>query len=435
MSEITKAIQMLCDEKGLSYEVVLATIETALAAAYRKDFGNKQQNIKVKFNPESGDMQAWDVKTVVDDIEEEVLEKAQEELMTRREKARGENRELTEEETADLPRFNPKTELMLKDAKAIDKKVKVGEVMEIPLEITREFGRVAAQTAKQVIIQKIREAERGMVFDDFKKHEHQLIVGTIQRVEGRKVLVDLGKVTGILPTDQQIMREFYRPGAKMKFYVKAVEMSARGPEIILSRNAQELVREIFAQEIPEINERLIEIKGVARDAGFRSKVAVSTSEEGIDPVGSCIGQRGGRINTIIDELGGEKIDIILFSENASDYIGNALSPAKVRGVVLSEADKTAEVTVASDQFSLAIGRSGQNVRLASELTGWRINIKDEAGTQVVSSEEVVPEEVTDEAAAEVAAESAAPAEVPAEAAPEKKKKKTKKAKTEEEPAV
>ena len=409
MSEITKAIQALCDEKALSYDVVIATIESALAAAYRKDFGNKQQNIKVKFNPETGDMQAWDVKTVVADIEEETLEKAQEELSARREQAKAANRELTDEETADLAHFNPKLEMMIKDAKAVSKKAKVGEVLEIPLEITHEFGRMAAQTAKQVIIQKIREAERNMVFEDFKNQEGQIVVGAIARAEARKVLVEIGKVTAVLPNEEQIEREHYRPGGKMKFYVVKVEMTARGPEIILSRRHSNMVREVFRQEVPEIGDGSIEIKGLARDAGFRSKVAVATDDESIDPIGSCIGQRGSRINTIIEELVGEKIDIIQYSDDAVKYIGHALSPAKVLRVELKEEDKTAIVWVLPEQFSLAIGRGGQNVRLASELTGWKINVKEEGGTQEVSSDEVVGEAVTTEEAPaeEVKAEDAA----------------------------
>lgn len=389
MSEITKAIQSLCDEKGLSYEAVMETIESALAAAYRKDFGNKQQNIKVKFDPETGDMLAWDIKTVVEDIDEEVLEKAQEEANARREKAREEDREITPEELEDLPKFNPKTEMMITAAKEIDKKVKVGDVLEIKLEIPGAFGRMAAQTAKQVIIQKIREAERSSVFDDFKQQENQIIVGTIQRVENRKVLVDLGKITGILPFEEQIPREHYRPGARMKFFVLSVGMTVRGPEIILSRANGGMVKEIFRQEIPEIESEVVEIRGVARDAGWRSKVSVSTDDSSIDPVGACIGQRGGRINTIIEELGGEKIDIITWSENAEEYIAKSLSPAKVLRVELNESEKSAEVFVGPDQFSLAIGRNGQNVRLASELTGWRLNVKDEGGEQVMSSDEAV----------------------------------------------
>ncbi len=389
MSEITKAIQALCDEKGLSYDAVMETIESALAAAYRKDFGNKQQNIKVKFDPETGDMQAWDIKTVVEDIEEEVLEKAQEEANARREKARDEGRDLTPEELEDLPKFNPKTELMLTAAKEVQKKAKVGDVLEIVLEIPGSFGRMAAQTAKQVIIQKIREAERSSVFDDFKKQEGEIIVGTVQRAENRKVLIDLGKITGLLPFEEQIARERYQPGSRMKFLLLTVGMTVRGPEIILSRANSGMVKEIFRQEIPEIESGSVEIKGVARDAGWRSKVAVATDDSSIDPVGACIGQRGGRINTIIEELGGEKIDIITWSENAEEYIAKSLSPAKVLHVKLNDTEKTAEVFVSPDQFSLAIGRNGQNVRLASELTGWRINVKEEGGSQEMSSDDVV----------------------------------------------
>ncbi len=386
-SEIVKAIQALCEEKNLSFEVVMETIEAALAAAYRKDFGNKQQNIKVKFDPETAGVEMWDVKTVVEDIEEEVLEKAQEELFARREKAREEERELTEEEISDLPHFNPKLEIMIKDAKEHDKKAKLGDVLEIPLEIPHEFGRMAAQTAKQVIIQKIREAERNMVFGDFKDQEGKIIIGTIQRAEARKILVDLGKVTGIMLSDQQVRGEHYRPGIKMKFYVVSVNMGMRGPEIVLSRTHENLVREIFIQEIPEIADGSVEIRGVARDAGYRTKLAVSTDDSSIDPIGSCIGQRGGRINTIIEELNGEKIDVIKYNDDPVVYITNAMAPAKINSVILNEEEKAAQVLVNNDQFSLAIGRSGQNVRLASRLTGWTINVKDEGGSQEGSSDE------------------------------------------------
>lgn len=403
MSDITKAIQALCDEKNLSYEAVMETIEAALAAAYRKDFGNKQQNIKVKFDAETGDMQAWDVKTVVDDIDADVLEKAQEELSARREKAREEGRELTEEEVADLPRFNPKTEMMLAEAKAVSKKAKVGEVLEIPLEISHSFGRMAAQTAKQVIIQKIREAERTMVFGDFKGQEGQIIMGTVQRVEGRKVLIDLGKITAIMPADQAVQHEHYRPGGRLKFYVVSVEMTQRGPEIILSRSHVGMVKAIFAAEIPEIADNKIEIKGVARDAGWRSKVAVFTSDDTLDPIGSCIGQRGSRINTIIQELGGEKIDVIAYSQDAVEFITHALSPAKVVKVTLNDETKTADVLVGADQYSLAIGRGGQNVRLASELTGWKINVLQEGGNPEVATEAAEePSDAPTEEAAEKA---------------------------------
>jgi len=370
----------------------METIETALSAAYRKDFGNKQQNIKVKFDPETAGIKVWDVKTVVEDIEEETLEAAQEELTVRREKARAEGRELTEEETEDLPRFNPKTEIMQTPAKEFKKKAKIGDVLEISLEVPGEFGRMAAQTAKQVIIQKIREAERNMVFDDYKDYEGKIIVGTIQRVEGRKVLVDLGRGTGLLPSDQQVSRDHYRPGSRMKFYVASVTMSIRGPEIILSRSDIGMVREIFKQEIPEISDGAILIKGVARDAGARSKISVYTEDSSVDPIGSCIGQRGGRINTIIEELNGEKIDVIRYSEDPAEYIAHALSPAKISRVeIISQEEQNAEVYVPADQFSLAIGRGGQNVRLASQLTDWKIKVIEEGGSKEISSEDVSEE--------------------------------------------
>ncbi|MDD4476992.1 MAG: transcription termination factor NusA [Patescibacteria group bacterium] len=394
MSEITKAIQSICAEKNLSYESVLETIETALAAAYRKDFGNKQQNIKAKFDPEKGDIKVWDVKTVVDDVSEENLLAAQEELTARREKAREENRELTEEETADLPRFNIKTEIMFAAAKEIDKKVKIGDVLEIPLEIPGDFGRMAAQTAKQVVIQKLREAERNMVFGDYKSQEGKIVTGIVQQIEGNRARIDLGKISGIIPPEEQIMKERLRPGSRVKVLILFVDMTPRGPEIILSRSNEGLVREIFKQEIPEVGEDKIEIKGVARDAGWRSKVAVASKDESIDPIGSCIGQRGGRINTIIEELGGEKIDIIQYNEDTKQYISNALSPAKVLKVELNEKTRNADVFVAPDQFSLAIGHSGQNVRLAAQLTGWNIKVKEDGTNNEVSS--IDSEENTDE---------------------------------------
>ena len=376
-SDISKAIQFLCTEKGLSYKTVLEALESALGAAYRKDFGNRQQNIKVKFDPETGDMQVWDEKEVVADISEEELENAQTELSNRREEAQKAGRELTEEETNDLARFNPKTQIMLTPALAHQADAAIGEIIKIPLTVPSDFGRMAAQTAKQVITQKIREAERNTVFEDFKHQEGAMVHGTIQRRDrGGAIIVDLGKITGIVPATEQIFRENYRPGARVRFFVLSVAQGLRGPEIILSRANKKMVETIFAQEIPEIAEGVVEIKGIARDAGNRSKVAVYTAEENIDPIGSCIGQRGSRITTIIEELGGEKIDIIQYSSNPADYIKHALSPAKVHDVTLDEATKEAVATVVADQFSLAIGRGGQNVRLAAELTGLKIKVKE-----------------------------------------------------------
>jgi transcription termination/antitermination protein NusA len=396
MSEITKSIEFICDEKGLDHNIVMEAVETALGAAYRKDFGNRQQNIKVKFDPETSDMKMWDVKTVVEDIAEDVLESAQAELTARREKAQEENRELTEEEIEDLPRFNPKLEMMITPAKETKADVNVGDVLEIELEIPGDFGRMAAQTAKQVIIQKLREAERNSVFEDFKNQEGEIVQGIIQRRDrSGTVIIDLGKITGLLKQQEQIPREFYKPGTRMRFYVISVEMGNRGPEILLSRSHEGMVRTVFAQEIPEVDNGDVEIKAIARDAGQRSKVAVATSDESIDPIGSCIGQRGSRITTIIDELGGEKIDVIQFHEDAAQFIQEALSPANVSLVELSEDgdERVATAHVADDQFSLAIGRGGQNVRLASALTGWQINVVQLGGGD---EEEVESQDDADE---------------------------------------
>src|SRR3989338_7754388 len=260
-SDIVKALNILCEEKGLEYEVVMEALESALAAAYRKDFGNRQGNYKVQFDPETGDMKVWDEKEVVAYIDAEVLEKAQEALAALRDKVKEDGKELTEEEIGAFPHFNPKTEIMVTEAKSIDKKAAVGDILEIDQPLPSDFGRMAAQTAKQVIIQKLREAERNSVFDDFKTQEVQIIQGIVQRRDrSGAVIVDLWKITGIVLHDGQIQREQYRPGMRMKFYVVSVGMSPRGPEIILSRADKRMVEVVFAQEIPEIGNGEVQIK-------------------------------------------------------------------------------------------------------------------------------------------------------------------------------
>jgi len=387
-SEIAKSLQFICDEKGLEYNVVLEALQAALGAAYRKDFGNKQQNIQVVFDPETGDMKVWDEKEVVEDMDEEELLKDQEELAKRREEAHKEERDLSEEEMEGLMRFNPKTQMMISEAKTHDKKVKLGDTIKIDLEVPGDFGRMAAQTAKQVIIQKLREAERGNVFEDFKKQEKGIVQGVVQRRDrSGGFIIDLGKITGILPSSEMMPRERYNLGNRMRFYVLSVDMGSRGPEIILSRKDKRMVEVVFNQEIPEIASGEVIIKGIARDAGNRSKVSVFTEDESIDPIGSCIGQRGSRITTIIEELGGEKIDVIQYSDKAEDYIKQALSPAKVTSVELNEEEKEAVAMVESDQFSLAIGRGGQNVRLAADLTDWKIKVQDLGGEKEISSDD------------------------------------------------
>lgn len=396
---IQAAIQQIAQEKNLSEESVIRTIEAALAAAFRKDFGNKLQNIVANFDIKTGGVKIFDVKTVVEDLPEEELEQA---TLAEEDKpaktvlpTAGANEAFVSAEQEEAKRFNPKTEIQLKDAKLLNKKYKIGDEIVTPLEVPGEFGRMAAQTAKQVIIQKIREEERQNIYEEYKTQERQVVNGSVQRHEGRNVLVDLDRATAILPPEEQVPGERYNLGNRMKFYLKSVEQSSRGPQLILSRASEEIVKKIFELEIPEVANSAIEIKAVAREAGGRSKVAIATNDESIDPIGSCVGQRGTRIQTIISELGGEKIDIILWDEDPNKFITNALSPAKIIAVKLREdgEEKTAQVKVKEDQLSLAIGRGGQNVRLASKLTGWKLDIVSDAG-------KVAAEEADEEAPAE-----------------------------------
>jgi len=366
ISPFMAAINQICDEKGLSRDIVLETIEAAIAAAYRKDFGKPSQIIKVKLDEESGQTKVWQVFDVVEAVEDNE---------------------------------NQKTPA---EAKKILKKAKVGDQVEIELEPHSEFGRIAAQTAKQVIIQRIREAERDMLYAEFKDKEHKIINGVIQQIEGSNVIIDLGKLNGLMLPSDQIPKEKYYTGQRLKVFVRGVEESSRGPKVLVSRTDPGLITGLFELEVPEVAAKTVEIKGIAREAGFRSKVAVSTDQEGLDPVGSCVGQRGTRIQAILAEIGEEKIDIILWDENVEQSIINALSPAKVQKVKLHKKEKTATVSVAEDQLSLAIGKGGQNVRLASKLAGWSIDIEKavkekkttlEAGTKAA----VVPEKADSKA--------------------------------------
>ena len=379
MSEIHDAIQQICDEKNIPIDSVLATIEAALAAAYRKDFGQKNQNVQMIFDLDTGSMEAFDVKTVVEDMDLEELENARAEIEAKREAGE-------EIDEAGYKHFNPKTEIMLTEAKELDKKAKLGDELRIKLDIPDEFGRMAAQTAKQVIIQRLREAEREVIFNEFKNRENEIISGTIQRREGRLVLVDLGQTMAILPPEEQVPGERYNSGQRFKFLLLQVQIGAKGPELVVSRAHPNLLIELFKIEVPEIASGVVEIKTVAREAGSRSKVAVFSHESNIDPVGSCVGQRGTRVQTVIAEIGGEKIDIIEWSENLEKFISSSLSPAKVESLELDEAKKTAKVKVKSDQLSLAIGRAGQNVRLAAKLTNWRIDI--EGAEEILQAENV-----------------------------------------------
>ncbi|MBI1961484.1 MAG: transcription termination/antitermination protein NusA [Parcubacteria group bacterium] len=393
--EVLQAIKAICDEKHISVESVLSTIEQALAAAYRKDFGNRMQNLKVDFNPETMAMKVYDIKTVVADQEldeegnvvgeaPEAPEEKQAGAGAAEPKAEEPKEASAEAKAAegaaegaeeDEDRFNPKTQIMVTAAREIKPDAELGEELVQELSVPGEFGRMAAQTAKQVIIQRLREAEREVVFNEYKDKEGSLINGTIQRMEAGNVLVDIGQATAIMPPQEQVRSEHYSPGSQLRFFIKSVATSSRGPEVIVSRSSRELVRKLFEMEVPEITDNVVLIKSIAREPGSRSKIAVATEADNVDPVGSCVGQRGTRVQFIINELGGEKIDIIAWEGEDVAFIKNALSPAKVVDVALHEESRTAEAFVADDQFSLAIGKQGQNVRLASSLTGWKIDIK------------------------------------------------------------
>ena len=367
-SPVKQAIQQICDEKNIPYEVVMETIEAALAAAYRKDFGEKNQNIKVEFDPETMATRAFDEKIVVEDQElptEEELEALKEAPLAEPE---------LDENGEPVKKFNPKTEIMISEAKEIKPDAELEDILRKELEVPGEFGRMAAQTAKQVIIQKLREAERENVFTEYKDREGEIVTGIVQRREGRTVLIDLGSTTAVMPSEEQIFSESYNPGSRIKVFVVSVTKTTRGPVVVVSRSHPDIVRKLFIMEIPEVANGSVEIHSVAREAGSRSKIAVSSNDVNIDPIGSCIGQRGVRIQTVITELGGEKVDVIQFTDDPVDFITNALSPAKVSSVELNEEERVATVFTDADQLSLAIGKSGQNVRLASKLSGWKINV-------------------------------------------------------------
>lgn len=369
-----RALSQIAEARGISEKSIIETLEAALATAYKKDYGQKGQKIKAKFNPVSGDVKFWQLKLVVDDTmlyTEEEIEELKEKKMSPAEDF-GVHKEGEEEQKKVV--FNEEKHIMLKDAEEKKPDIKVGEELELPLVSKQDYGRIAAQTAKQVILQKIREAEKDVIASEYKSKEGEIISGVVQRIEGSSVLVDIGKTLGILNREEQIPGEFYRQGQRMKFYILKVEDTSRGSVVVLSRAYPKLVSRLFELEVPEISSNVVVIKSIAREPGYRTKIAVSSTEERIDPIGSCVGQRGTRIMAVINELGGEKIDVVLWEENPEKYIANSLSPAKVLEVKIEDKN-TASVMVAEDQLSLAIGKDGRNVRLASNLTGWKIDIK------------------------------------------------------------
>ena len=363
--------------------------------SYKKDYGKRGQVIRAEFDKVTKSAQYFLVKDVVDETTREFVEEEDAEAALAKDSSDEKTRKGAEreEEMPDemdedrLPRFNSERDITLEEARAMKADVNVGDIIDIPLEAQQEFGRVAAQTAKQVIIQRIREAERESMFAEYKSKEGTIVNGVVQRIDGRIVFVDLGKSVGALFPSEQMEGENYRVGQRVKVYILRVEADAKGPGITLSRAHAEMVRHLFTLEVPEIFSGVVEIKRIAREAGSRTKLAVFTAEEGVDPIGSCVGQKGTRVQAVIDELGGEKIDIIEWSEDVQKFIKAALSPAKVSKVELDEATKSAIVHVPEDQLSLAIGRKGQNVRLASKLTGLRIDIAGSGTRKAKENEE------------------------------------------------
>ncbi len=381
-----RALAQISETRGISAEAIIETIEAALATAYKKDYGQKGQKIKAKFNQVSGDAQFWQLKLVVDEsmlyTEEEIEELKAQKIMPSEDFG-------VQKEGEEAPKkvvFNPEKHIMLAEAKKENPDIAVGEELEIPLISKQDYGRIAAQTAKQVILQKIREAEKETIASEYKSKEGEIISGVVQRMEGSVVLVDIGKTLGILNREEQIPGEYYKQGQRLKFYILKVEDTPKGSVVVLSRAYPKLVSRLFELEVPEIASGVVEIKSIAREPGYRTKMAVASNEDRIDPIGSCVGQRGSRIMAVINELGGEKIDVIGWSKDAEKFIANSLSPAKVANVEVHEKN-AATVMVNDDQLSLAIGKEGRNVRLASNLTGWKIDIK----TTGKSAEKVVEE--------------------------------------------
>lgn len=401
------AITQIAEEKGLAQDKVLETVEHALASAYKKEYGKKGQVIKAKIDPKNGKVNFWRAKTVVDDtlvyipepvepVEGEEEKEPEPEITFNfkiKDSYRPTEKELSIEEVPNMEegerrvRYNPERHILIEEVEEQKLNLKINEELVIPVEQKEDFGRIAAQTAKQVILQKIREAEKDAVLEEYKSKEGEIVSGIVQRIEGPNIYFDIGKSLGVLPKEEQIRGEFYKEGQRLKLYVLRVDTTPKGPIILLSRIYPKLISKLFELEVPEISGNQVEIKAIAREPGSRTKIAVATLAEGVDPIGAMVGQRGVRVSAVISELGGEKIDIIEYSDSPAKFITNALSPAKVIDVKTMDKN-TALVIVPSDQLSLAIGKDGQNVRLAAKLTGWKIDVKsDQEPIQAVSASE------------------------------------------------
>ena len=370
-------IRQIAEEKGLSEQKVFEALEVAFAAAYKKEYGKKMQVIRAEINPDNGQVKFSQVKNVIDKssvITEEEEKKEEEINSTKKSKGKKDENEVTEDEDRKI-KFNPERHILLEEAKKIKSNVKIDEEIVTPLDVKSDFSRIAAQTAKQVILQKLKELEKETILSEFKEKESTVISGIIQRIERQNIYVDLGKTFGVLYANEGIPGEHYQIGERKKFYILRLEEKGRGPIILLSRCHPKFVSHLFEMEVPEISEGVVEIKSIAREPGNRTKIAVDSKDENVDPVGACVGQKGTRVTTIIDELNGEKIDIIPYSEEPTKYVASALGPAKIKEAEIISERREVKVFVPPDQISLAIGKNGQNVRLAAKLTGWKIDIR------------------------------------------------------------
>jgi N utilization substance protein A len=413
LKTLNNAVQQIAEEKNIDPSKVIEAIEDSIAAAYKREYEKKGEIVKAKFDNKSGDVKFWQVKTVVDETTVDMSEPVE-----------GEEEAPTENEEEKLPRYNEDRHILLEEAKKNEKEASVGDEVTFPLESHSDFGRIAAQTAKQVILQKLREAERDSILQEFKDKEGEIISGVVQRFERGNVYIDLGRATGIMFYNESIPGEHYRSGDRIKFYVLAIQEDARTPGIVLSRSHPKFVSRLFAMEVPEIADETVEIKAIAREAGSRTKFAVYSNVEGIDPVGSCVGQRGMRVMAVSNELGQEKLDIIEWSEDPATFIANSLSPAKVQMVEILP-KREAQAFVADDQLSLAIGKGGQNVRLAAKITGWKIDVRSQSNPDEVQKSGIgeIKEEEVDEKPAEESVE--VKDEKPAEESVEVKKEEEK----------
>ncbi|MBU6426701.1 transcription termination/antitermination protein NusA [Patescibacteria group bacterium] len=380
---INSVVAELEEERGIPKDKALEAIAMALATAYKKEYGKKGQIVRASFDVNSGTVEFWQVKVVID--RNQVIMEGDEEM---------EHHELKDAAIEDIKiRFNPEQHMLVEDARKIKKDAAVGDELVFPLEAKADFGRIAAQTAKQVIIQKIREAEKISVLGEYGQKEGEIVAGTVERVERGTVYINMGRALGVIQYDEQIPSERWKTGDRIRAYLYAVEESPRGIVLKLSRAHPKFLAKLFETEVPEIAAGTVEIKAIAREAGSRSKIAVISHDPHIDPIGSMVGQRGVRVSTVTSELSGEKIDIIEWNDDPALFIEEALSPAEVISLELIDEERRAIVTVTEDEQSLAIGKGGQNVRLAAKLTGWKIDIKSTEGDTTAEGE---PGDTTDE---------------------------------------